>query len=153
MGQEDVSVMRERIYEKLNFCIHKTTTWDTQRSRKEKIMKMNGKKRIFALLMCVMMIVSSMSVWAAYTSRTIGDIPREQAECELYLTSSFAEASTIPITNYALAVSTAISAVNRSNTYTSSDGSSYCSVSGSKFVTALSTHQAGPFYTSLQLTL
>ena len=152
MGQEEVSAMRNLFDDSCNFFFNENLKMNIQISRKELIMKTNGKKRIFALLMCVMMIVSSMSVWAAYNSKTIGAGSSDSALCELYLSKTSGSAYTTP-NSAGTAVSTAISAVNTSNKYTSSDGGSYASVSGSNFATALSNHQAGAYFTSLQVTL
>ena len=44
-------------------------------------MKPNSKKKIFILLMCATMFLSTMSIWAGYDSATLGDIPREQSLC------------------------------------------------------------------------
>ena len=96
MGQEEVSVIRKSFEDTGNLFSNENLEKDIYRSRKELIMKTNGKKRIFALLMCVMMIVSSMSVLAAYTSATIGSTSSDRALCELHLSSTSGRAYTTP---------------------------------------------------------
>ena len=114
-------------------------------------MKTNGKKRIFALLMCVMMIVSSMSVFAAYRSRTIGDLPSEQALCELTLEPSYARASTIPVYNSSIAVATELAVMDGDGNTYHAYGTSVASISRSTLYAAGSSHQAGPYYTTLAI--
>lgn len=111
-------------------------------------MKTNGKKRIFALLMCTMMIISSMSVWGAYASRTIGDIPREQSLCELYLSSSKGQAFTTPNTP-SMSLATSIQVRSSTNSTYVDSGTSVATVTKSNLISAYSAHQGGPYYTTL----
>ena len=152
MGQEEVSVMRKSFDDMCNLFLNENHEMDIQKSRKELIMKTNGKKRIFALLMCTMMIISSMSVWAAYASKTIGDPPAaEHALCELYLSSSKGQAFTTVYTNLLVPVVTSIAARNSSGAPKSDSGASVATVTGSNFKIATSTHQAGPYFGSLSV--
>lgn len=96
MGQEEVSVIRKSFEDNGNLFSNENREKDIHRSRKELIMKTNGKKRIFALLMCVMMIVSSMSVWAGVTSKVIGSVAVDRATLTLYAYTRSAKAMTTP---------------------------------------------------------
>ena len=153
MGQEEVSVIIKSYEDNGNLFSNENREKDIHRSRKELIMKTNGKKRIFALLMCVMIIVSSMSVWAAYNSATIGGTSSDRALCELYLTSTSGRAYTTP-ESAGTTVSTTIDVTCNSPGSPGSDsGSSSASVSVRNAAGAHSTHQAGPYYKSLRVYL
>ena len=149
MGQEEVSVIRKSYEDNGNLFSNENREKDIHRSRKELIMKTNGKKRIFALLMCVMIIVSSMSVWAAYDSATIGSTSSDRALCELYLSSTLGQAFTTP-SSIANTVETTIDVTcNTGGIPGDAEGASVATVSVRKAATAYSTHQAGPYYTTL----
>ena len=154
MGQEEVSVIRKSFEDNGNLISKENREKDIQISGKELVMKTNGKKRIFVLLMCVMMIMSSMSVWAAYASRTIGgDRPNEQALCELYLTSSKGQAFTTVNTNL-LPVETTIVVKNSSlEEVGSNEGESVATVRKNGLAYADSTHKAGPYYITISVSL
>ena len=151
MGQEEVSVIIKSFEDNGNLFSNENREKDIQISRKELVMKTNGKKRMFALLMCVMMIMSSMSVWAAYASRIIGDPPAaEHALCELYLSSSKGQAFTTVYTNL-LQVTTQIAVRSSSGGSGSGSGVSVATATGSNLVSAYSTHEAGPYYGTLSV--
>ena len=88
MGLEEVSEVDDLSMLSCNLELCKPNMKDARTSGKESFMKTNSKKRIIALLMCAIMIVSTMNVWAAYASRTIGQTAEDKALCELYLSSS-----------------------------------------------------------------
>jgi len=150
MGQEVVSEMGKSFDDNCNLFFNENLEMDIQISRKEIIMKSNGKKRIFALLMCVMMIGSSMSVWAAYASRTIGTTPNERAFCELSLEDDYGRAYTTPVSP-STSVTTAIAVIDNNGNMFSNDGSRSAYRYAANAVAAASTHQAGVYYTSLDV--
>ena len=150
MGQKEVSMIRKSFQNIGNLFTNENREKDIQRSRKELVMKTNGKKRIFALLMCAMMIISSMSVWAGYGSKVIGGTSSDRATCELYLSSSLGQAFTTPDSSGTV-VSTAIAVLCSNKQTYSSSGSSSASRSVSGAVSAVSTHQAGPYYGTLDI--
>ena len=151
MGQEEVSEIRDLFASKCNLELCKPNMKDASASGKESYMKTNGKKRIFALLLCVMMVVSSMSVWAAYRSRTIGSHPNEQAFCELSLSSSYGEASTTPVNNVGMTLATELAVMDGNGVTYRAYGASVASISRSTLYAAGSSHQAGSFYTTLAI--
>ncbi len=148
MGQEEVSVIRKAFEDNGNLFSKENREKDIQISGKELTMKTNGKKRIFALLMCVIMIVSSMSVWAAYASATIGSTSSDRAFCELSLEGDYGRAYTTP-NSPSTSVTTAIAVMNREGRMYSNDGASYAYRYVNNAATATSTHQAGIYRTSL----
>ena len=152
MGQEEVSVMGDSFIYQRNFVLTEKLIKDNIISGKEIIMKTNGKKRIFALLLCVMMIGSSMSAFAAlrYNSMTIGPVQPEQAFCELLLDTNYGQAFTTPNT-VSISVSTAIAVLNKSGKTYSSSGTRSAYVSVANTVSAASTHQAGIYNGTLYL--
>lgn len=150
MGQEEVSAMRNLFDDSCNFFFNENLKMNIQISRKELIMKTNGKKRIFALLMCVMMIVSSMSVWAAYGSKTIGSTPAEQAFCELTRTSTSGKAYTTP-NSPSISVTTAVAVTTKNGDIYSNDGTTSAIRYATNVVAATSTHQAGIYYGTIYL--
>ena len=151
MGLEEVSETIDLISSKCHLELWKPNMKDASSSGKEPYMKTNGKKRTFALLMCVMMIVSSMSVWAGYDSETIGGATHDdQALCELYLSSSKGQAFTTPYSNL-LSVTTSITVKNSSNVNSYASGTSVATISKSNLIAAYSYHQAGPYSTSLTI--
>ena len=153
MGQEEVSVIVKSFEDNGNLFSNENREKDIHRSRKEIIMKTNGKKRVFALLMCVMMIISSMSVWAAYASATIGSTSSDRALCELSLTSTSGRAYTTP-DSVATTVSTTIDVTCKdAGTPGYASGTSSAIVSVRRAAAAYSTHQAGPYHKSLNVIL
>lgn len=150
MNQEEVSVIRKSFEDNGTLISNENHEKDVYRSRKDLVMKTNGKKRMFALLMCAMMIISTMSVWAAYKGTTIGKTAEDQALCELYLSSTLGQAFTTP-SSTANTVATTISVIGE--TSRSDGGASVATVSVRNAISAISTHQAGPYYTSLTVSL
>ena len=150
MGQEEVSVIIKPFEDNGNLFSNENREKDIQISGKELVMKTNGKKRIFALLMCVMMIVSSMSVWAAYVSKTIGVPAEDHALCELYLTTSIGRAFTTPAST-ANTIETTIKVETTSGDEFWAFGTTSATISKKNLSYAESTHQAGPYYATLSV--
>lgn len=150
MGQEEVSEMREAFNDECNSVVGEKFIKDIEMSGKGITMKTRGKKRIFALLMCVIMLVSTMSVWAAYTSRTIGSMPNEKALCELYMNTNSGEAYTTPVSS-AVSVTTAVAVTDIDGNVRRDDWSTSAYAYLKNVIAAASTHQAGLYYTSLDL--
>ena len=116
-------------------------------------MKTNIKKRTFVLLMCAMVIISSMGVWAAYDSAIIGSTASDRAVCEINLTSTSGKAYTTP-DSAATTVRTTINVTcNSPGSPGSATGTSSAIVSVRNAAGAQSSHQAGPYYTTLRVTL
>lgn len=150
MGQEEVSEIRDLFASECNLLLWKPNRKDASASGKESYMKTNGKKRIFALLMCVMMIVASMSVLAASRYTTIGGTSSDRAECSLYLSSSLGQAFTTPMSPSS-SVSTEIAVMDGDGVTYKNSGSTSASVSRSGLYAAGSSHRSGPYYTTLAI--
>lgn len=113
-------------------------------------MKITAKKRIFALVMCAMLVISSISVFAAnYAEIGVGD---EKATCSVSCYTAYGIAKTTPF-NSGISCSTTIQLFD-STGLPNNNGSGSTSISvrtyGAKALgRAESTHRAGTFYTSL----
>ena len=149
MGLEEVSETIDLIASKCHLELCKPNMKDASASGKESFMKTNGKKRTFALLLCVMMIVSAIGVSAAFTQVGYGT---ERAECYLDCFSTNAVAQTIP-THQGNTVSTYV--VIRSangNFINEASGSTYAKatrVNNMAVAYAESTHRINTFYATL----
>ena len=115
--------------------------------KKRKEYNMN-KKRVFALIMCAMLIVSAMSIWAASAEIGVGN---EKASCYLELSGAVARAQTIPVYS-GNSCQTTVQIYNTRYAEDTSIGTTSVSTrwSGAYEISkAYSTHRCGSGYTTL----
>ena len=107
-----------------------------------------NKKRLFAIIMCVMLIISSMAVWAA--SKEIG-VGNEKATCTLTISGATGTAKTLPVYS-GNSCQTTIQLYTEKGADNSASGSTSCSARQSShyaITMATSTHRCGSAYGTL----
>lgn len=152
MGLEEVSETIDLPASKCHLELCKPNMKDASASGKESYMKTNGQKRTFALLLCVMMIVSSMSVWAAEAELGGGGL---YATCGIYVNRSSGSARTTPLdSGNSYLCRTTLRLCNYGNDNSLGSGSGTTDVSVNAYSSGsvdygVSTHYIGTYYTSL----
>ena len=108
-----------------------------------------NKKRIFVIIMCAMMIVSSVSIWAASTEIGVGN---EQASCSLTVASAYGTAKTTPLYSGNTCKTTIqlFATIGGADTYGEGTTSASARKSAGKTIGwAESTHRCGSGYATL----